>query len=206
VELERWLAFAVAALLVSLSPGAGAINTISQGLQLGVKRSLPGSLGLQLGYGIQIALVGVGLGTLLSQSALAFSLIKWFGVAYLLWLGYQKWTQPVLSMEQAQQQQDSASKQFAKATLVNLANPKATIFLLALFAQFIDAGQQANASQYLIMGATLIGTDILVMIGYASLAASLAKWMQHAHHQKRQNRVFGLLFAGTAAMMAGYSA
>ncbi len=84
METELWLTFAAASLLISISPGAGAVNTMSNGLQYGVKQTLPAIFGLQLGYAIQIALVGVGLGALLASSTLAFEAIKWLGVGYLV--------------------------------------------------------------------------------------------------------------------------
>lgn len=204
MALETWLAFAAAALLISISPGAGAVNTISTGLRYGVKGTLPAIMGLQLGYGAQVILVGVGLGALLSQSQLAFELIKWFGVAYLLWLGYQKWREPPLDMTVDNLPRESTRKQFWQAALVNLTNPKATVFLLALFPQFVNPHSQSQFEQYAVMGTTLIVSDILVMVGYASLAQFMARWMKSERHQRLQNRIFGGMFAGAAALMASY--
>lgn len=204
MAIELWLTFAAASLLISISPGAGAVNTMSNGLQYGVKQTLPAILGLQLGYGIQIALVGIGLGTLLASSSYVFEMIKWLGVGYLVWLGYQKWTQPLLSMAMVSSKKESAQKQFWTAALVNLTNPKATIFLLALFAQFIDPTVGTDITQFIVMGTTLIVADIVVMVGYASLAAQLSRWMTSEKHQRIQNRVFGGLFVGAAALMASY--
>lgn len=81
MSLTVWLTFVVAAVLISVSPGAGAVNTMSNGLQYGVRRSVPSILGLQLGYGAQILLVGAGLGAIIASSTLALSVIKWLGVA-----------------------------------------------------------------------------------------------------------------------------
>ena len=100
MTFELWLTFFIASLLISISPGPGAINTLSSGLRYGVRNSLPAILGLQLGYGAQIVVAGIGLGALLAASTTAFNVVKWFGIGYLVWLGYKKWTQPPLSAEE----------------------------------------------------------------------------------------------------------
>lgn len=205
MALEVFLAFLAASILISVSPGAGAVNTMSTGLRYGVKGALPAIMGLQLGYGIQVVLVGVGLGALLSQSQLAFELIKWFGVLYLMYLGYQKWTQPPLEMELQGGKTESSAKQFWQAAFVNLTNPKATVFLLALFPQFVNPNADNLVLQYSIMGSTLIIVDVVVMIGYASLASGLSRWMKSEQHQKLQNRIFGGMFVAAAGLMASYS-
>lgn len=206
MALDIWLAFTIASLLISLSPGAGAINTMSMGFQYGLKGSLPAILGLQLGYGIQIALVALGLGTLIASSTILFSLIKWAGVFYLLWLGYKKWTLPTAELTFTCRNSQSGWRLFTDAALVNLINPKATIFLLALFPQFIDYDSGAHPGQFLIMGATLITCDILVMSGYAGFASHMAQFMSSARQQRIQNRLFGSLFIAAASFMAGISA
>ncbi|HCJ28972.1 MAG TPA: threonine transporter RhtB, partial [Pseudomonas sp.] len=97
MTLETWLAFFVACWVISLSPGAGAIASMSCGLQYGFWRGYWNAIGLQIALAGQIAVVAAGVGALLATSSLAFSLIKWFGVAYLLWLALKQW-QAVPSM------------------------------------------------------------------------------------------------------------
>ncbi|MCW8885569.1 MAG: homoserine/homoserine lactone efflux protein [Motiliproteus sp.] len=206
MDFELWLTLAITSLLISISPGAGAVNTMSNGLQYGVRKTLPGILGLQLGYGVQIAVVGAGLGALLASSSFAFSIIKWLGVGYLLWLGYKKWTQPPVSLEAATTGRESSRKQFWMAVLVNLTNAKATIFLVALFPQFISQDAATGWLQYVVMGVTLIIADVVVMVGYASLAYRLSRFMKNAKFQLFQNRIFGSMFVGIAALMASYRA
>ena len=203
MSLEIWFTFFVASLLISISPGAGAVNTMSNGLRYGVRDSLPAIFGLQLGYGAQIVLVGVGLGALLASSTLAFNAVKWLGIAYLVWLGYQKWTQPALGFSTDGAPRESGGRRFWQAAFVNLTNPKATVFLIALFPQFLDI-HAPQGPQFVVMGSTLILVDIGVMVGYATLAATMSRWMHSERHQIIQNRVFGSLFVGAAAMLAGF--
>ena len=89
--LETWLAFFAASWVISLSPGAGAIASMSCGLQYGFWRGYWNALGLQLGLAMQIAIVAAGVGAILAASATAFYAIKWFGVAYLVYLAVKQW-------------------------------------------------------------------------------------------------------------------
>jgi homoserine/homoserine lactone efflux protein len=203
MTFEIWLTFLIASLLISISPGAGAVNTLSNGLRYGVRNSLPAILGLQLGYGAQILLVGIGLGALLASSGTAFNIVKWLGIAYLVWLGYKKWTQPPLTMETEIESGESDRRRFWQAAFVNLTNPKATVFLIALFPQFLNT-QIPQGEQFFIMGTTLILVDIGVMLGYATLASQMSRWMKSERHQIIQNRIFGSLFVGAAAMLASF--
>ena len=88
-----WLAFFAACWVISLSPGAGAIASMSSGLQHGFWRGYWNVIGLQLALAAQIAIVAAGVGAVLTASELAFNLIKWFGVAYLIYLAVKQWRQ-----------------------------------------------------------------------------------------------------------------
>ncbi|GHC27897.1 homoserine/homoserine lactone efflux protein [Aidingimonas halophila] len=196
-----WLAFLLASILISLSPGAGAVNTMSNGLRYGVRHTMPTIAGLQLGYGLQILVVGVGLGAVLASSTWLFSLLKWAGVAYLIWLGWQKWREG--SLEAPTDTNKTPDKRFWESALVNVTNPKATVFLVSLFPQFLVPGD-AHGLQLLIMGVTLIAVDIIVMLGYATLASQLQRFMRRPGHQRMLNRLFGGLFMAAAVALASF--
>jgi len=203
MTFTAWLTFLVAATLISISPGAGAINTMSNGMRYGVRQSLPAILGLQLGYGAQILLVGAGLGALIASSGIALAIIKWLGVAYLVWLGISKWREPVMETLEDDRQPASKARRFWNAALVNLTNPKATVFLLALFPQFLVA-DQPHGPQLITMGITLILTDCVVMLGYALLASQLFRFLTTPQRQRQMNRVFGGLFVTAALILASF--
>lgn len=179
------------------------MNTMSNGLRYGVKQSMPAILGLQLGYGAQIVLVGAGLGALVASSVWTLAIIKWLGVAYLIWLGIQKWREPVVESVAEDQPMVSGQKRFWQSALVNLTNPKATVFLVALFPQFLVAGQP-HGPQLVTMGATLILVDCLVMLGYALLASQLFRFMTTPYRQRQMNRMFGGLFVTAAVALASF--
>jgi homoserine/homoserine lactone efflux protein len=203
MTLDIWFAFLIACILISLTPGAGAVNTLSNGMTYGVKHTLPAILGLQLGLVAQFIIVGIGLGALLVSSDGIFNLIKWLGVTYLLWLGIQKWRQAPLTILRENECDLNYSKRFWQGALVNLTNPKATIFLLALLPQFLDLNAP-HTPQFMIMATTMLCVDIIVMLGYATLATTISRWMKSEQHQRRINRLFGGMFMIAAGLMAGY--
>ena len=203
MTLTLWLTFLVAALLISVSPGAGAVNSMSSGLRYGVRKSLPTIAGQQFGYGAQIVLVGAGLGAVVASSNTALMVIKWIGVLYLIWLGIQKWREPPVETSGDLMAGFSPGQQFRNGAVVNLTNPKATVFLIALFPQFLVAGEP-HGEQLATMGITLILVDILVMVGYALLASQLFRFMTTPRRQQQMNRVFGSLFVAAAVALASF--
>lgn len=203
MSLQIWLAFIVAAILISLSPGAGAISCMASGMRYGYRRSLPNIAGMQLGIALQLVVVGIGLGALLAASALAFNLVKVFGVAYLCYLGWQQFRAQAIPVEIGSQSHFSGTPRalFAQGFLVNASNPKATIFLLAVLPQFIDAHAPA-LPQYLICMATLTVVDIVIMSGYALFAARVLRLLREPRQLRWMNRAFGSLFVLAAGFLA----
>lgn len=201
MTVDWWLTYLVTTLILSLSPGSGAINTMSTAISHGYRGTAASIAGLQMGLAIHIVLVGIGLGALLSQSLLAFDLLKWFGAAYLVWLGIQQW-RAAGSLDLHTLAGTMPRRQlFRRAVLVNLTNPKSIVFLAALFPQFI-LPHQPQVAQYLILGVTTVAVDIVVMIGYATLAKRIAVWLKGPRQIRLLNRVFGSLFMLVGALLA----
>ncbi|KJG09674.1 homoserine transporter [Photobacterium kishitanii] len=201
MSVEIWLAYVVAAIVFSFAPGSGTVNSISNGMVYGWRKSLASIVGLQLGMAVHIVLVGVGLGALVAQSALAFTVIKWVGVGYLVWLGIQKWReQSTLAIENVDKSVTSGCL-FRRAVLVNLTNPKTIVFLVALFPQFINA-TQPQLPQLLILGVTTLVIDACVMMFYVCLASRFTSYIRSATVMTRLNRIFGSMFIGCGALLA----
>ena len=197
-----WFAYMLACWVISISPGAGAIASMSSGLNYGFKRGYWNAIGLQLALMVQIGIVAAGAGVLLATSPWAFLVIKWFGVGYLLYLAYLQWKAPVQSIEIAvDAKQKSIPKLIMYGFLVNMSNPKAIVFLLAVLPQFLDLSQP-QWPQYLIMGITMITIDLIVMAGYTGLAAKVLRLLKSPKQQKYLNRTFAVLFAGAASLLS----
>lgn len=198
--LSLWLGFLLAATLIAVSPGPGAAVAMSCGMRYGYAAALRSIFGLESALLIQLAIVAVGLGALLTASALAFDIVKFCGAAYLVWLGIQKWRTAPQELQDAKPPM-SSNALFVEGLLVNLANPKAIVFIAALTPQFIDP-TRPQWLQFLIIAATMCTVDIVVMSGYALLATRLRHWLHDPKTLKAQNRFFGGVFVGAGLLLA----
>ena len=203
MSFDTWLAFFAACWVISLSPGAGAIASMSSGLRYGFWRGYWNALGLQIALAAQIAIVAAGLGAVLAASDMAFTLIKWFGVAYLVYLGIKQWRAlPAdLSEDSAVRPVGKPMALVVRGFLVNISNPKAMVFMLAILPQFIDPNAPLLA-QYLTIGATMVTVDMIVMAGYTGLASKILRTLKTPKQQRRMNRTFAGLFVGAAGFLA----
>ncbi|HBL6943840.1 TPA: homoserine/homoserine lactone efflux protein [Morganella morganii] len=201
MTFEWWFAYLMTSVIVSLSPGAGAINSMTTSVNHGYRGAIAAIAGLQTGLMMLIILVGVGLGTLLSQSVLAFEILKWAGAAYLIWLGIRQWRAAGTIELSAQAATLSHKKLYKNGVLVNISNPKSIVFLAALFPQFIMP-HQPQLMQYLILGVTTVAADIIVMTGYAVLARQIAVFIKSPTQTRAMNKVFGSLFMLVGALLA----
>ncbi len=203
MSMEVWLGFFAACWVISLSPGAGAIASMSSGLQYGFWRGYWNALGLQLGLIVQIAIIAAGVGAILAASATAFQVIKWFGVAYLVYLAYKQWRALPMDMSD-----ESSVRPIGKPLslvfrgfLVNVSNHKALVFMLAVLPQFINP-HAPLLPQYVAITVTMITVDMLVMAGYTGLASRVLRLLRTPKQQKRLNRTFAGLFIGAATFLA----
>ncbi|UIP25003.1 LysE family transporter [Acinetobacter towneri] len=202
MSYQVWIAFMLACWVISVSPGAGAIASMSSGLSYGFRHGYWNAIGLQLALLLQIAIVAAGAGVLFATTPWAFLIVKWFGVAYLLYLAYLQWAAPTQSIEiQHELTRKSAGKLVMYGFLVNMSNPKAIVFLLAVLPQFLDLSKP-QWIQYLIMAATMISIDLIVMAGYTGLAAKVLRLLRSPRQQKMMNRTFATLFAGAAFLLS----
>lgn len=196
MELHVWMAYFVASWAIALSPGSGAVLSMTHGLAYGVRKSSATIAGLQLGLSVILLVAGVGVGALLLASATAFTVVKFAGAGYLIWLGLRQWRSrdgvvpvsgeaaPVRSGE------PSARERFTIGFFTNVTNPKGIVFMVAVLPQFIDP-QRVLWLQLLILLLTTIAVDLVVMHGYAFLASRAQRWLATARARRAQNRVFG---------------
>lgn len=202
MSYQIWIAYMLACWVISISPGAGAIASMSSGLNYGFKHGYWNVLGLQLALLLQIGIVAAGAGVLFATTPWAFLAVKWFGVGYLLYLAYLQWTAPMQSIEIQQDLLNaSRSKLVLYGFLVNMSNPKAIVFLLAVLPQFLDLSKP-QWIQYVIMAATMITIDLIVMAGYTGLAAKVLRLLKSPKQQKYMNRTFAVLFACAASLLS----
>jgi len=194
MDLTVWLGLLASALFISISPGPGAIFSISQGTQYGFKRSLFSVIGLQLGLMSQIIFLLFGLGVLIDQFPAIFKVIKAIGMIYLIALGIMQWLkkiEQISTSKEVLQSSFSPLKGLFQGFFVNLTNIKGTVFFLALIPLFIDL-TALKISTCVIFTATLIGVDLIVMTGYTMLAELSKSLLSDPKKILWQNRVTGL--------------
>ncbi|KXZ67998.1 LysE family transporter [Acinetobacter venetianus] len=202
MAFQVWFAFMLACWVISLSPGAGAIASMSSGLNYGFRHGYWNAIGLQLALIIQILIVAAGVGVLFATTPWAFQVVKWFGVIYLLYLAYAQWTAPVQTIDiQTEQKNTSASVLVFKGFIVNMSNPKAIVFLLAVLPQFLDLSRP-QWLQYLIMAITMVMIDLIVMAAYTGLASKILRLLRSPKQQKYLNRSFAVMFSCAAALLS----
>ncbi|MGO2541120.1 MAG: LysE family transporter, partial [Specibacter sp.] len=204
MQFSLWLALAGAGAMISLTPGAGAINTMSNALTAGFRRSFWGILGQQLALVLHVVIVAAGVGIIVSSSPFLFLLIRYVGAAYLVYLGIRK----LLAKAETDDGGDAPAavepgfSMFRRGLWVNLLNPKAIVFFLAFMPQFIRPADPL-LPQYVVLTATVVVIDIIVMW---FIFAAGAKQLKHLTGSERGqlilNRIFGIMFIAVGVLLA----
>lgn len=204
MTLTVWLSLAAASVVISFTPGAGAINTMSNALAHGWRRAVWGIIGQQLALIVHVMIVAAGVGLLVSRSPILFDIIRYTGAAYLAFLGIRM----ILAHVPEPARDDGAAPpvetRFAmirRGFWVNLLNPKAIVFFLAFVPQFIRLDEPA-LPQYLILITTVVVVDVIVMWGFFATAARPFRLLTRSRRGIRTlNSIFGALFLGVATLL-----
>ncbi|AZH78477.1 lysine transporter LysE [Microbacterium sp. Y-01] len=200
-----WFSLFTASVVISFTPGAGAINTISNAMNQGWRRSIWGIIGQQIALVVHVAIVAAGVGLLVAQSPLLFNAIRYAGAAYLVYLGIRLiLTKPTTSVEDAPTPVDTREGRWSmirRGFWVNLLNPKAIVFFLAFIPQFIRL-DQPPIPQYVTLIVTVIIVDVIVMWGFfAAAARPFRRLTRTVRGQRLLNTIFGILFIVVAAIL-----
>lgn len=195
--------FVLFATLTILSPGPGVVLTLSNAVRLGWTGAVPGILGIASGAFMVAALSATSVGLILSASATAFTVLKYAGAAYLLYLGFKSWRsdrfRPLQHVRPSR-----ASYRFLEAASLQFLNPKAIFFFLAVFPQFIDTAQ-AFLPQFFKLVASYAVLVMLVHGSYALLANAAKGWLSSPKGSWLAAKVSGVTFAGFGLLMASAS-
>jgi homoserine/homoserine lactone efflux protein len=176
---------------------------MATGLTYGLRRGYWSITGLEIGLMMQLAAVAVGLGAAVAQSVVAFTVIKWIGVVYLVYLAVRQWRARPLDLGEQLKPEASGGRLalLVRGILVNVTNPKGLVFLLAVLPQFV-VPTAPLLPQYLAIGATMVVVDLVVMGAYTGLAARLLGWLRTPRQQTALNRTFSGLFAAAAVVLS----
>ncbi len=168
MDLYLLLAFVPAAMALNLTPGADMLFCLGQGLRSGTKQAFAASAGISTGSIIHVCIAGLGLGALLAAFPWVFDVIRWVGVAYLLYLAA---TALRSSAQDADSVRLTTRQAFQQGLIVNLSNPKVILFVLAFVPQFVDPSAGSVFLQFLMFGG-IIATGGFIINGLVGAFAS----------------------------------
>jgi threonine/homoserine/homoserine lactone efflux protein len=170
--------FAVAALVLLVIPGPAVLYIVSQSVSRGRVAGLVSMLGIQTGGLVHVAAAAAGLSALLVRSALAFSIVKYAGAAYLVYLGLRRLLGREERAAAGVPRETRLRRLFAQGIVVNVLNPKTALFFFAFLPQFVDTDRGGVAFQILVLGLVFILLAIVSDGIYAVAAGSAAGWMR----------------------------
>jgi threonine/homoserine/homoserine lactone efflux protein len=197
------LEFLITSLIVVLIPGTGVVFTVSTGLVQGRRASAFAALGCTAGILPHLLATALGLAALMHTSAIAFQALKYAGVAYLIYLAYATWKDKAAFVVEDVPSKRTALGIVIKAILLNILNPKLTIFFLAFLPQFVEPGASPPLAQLLLLSGVFMAMTFAVFIVYGLLAHAFRRaviesprvqsWLRHG---------FAATFAGLGVQLA----
>lgn len=197
------LEFLVTSLIVVLIPGTGVVYTVSTGLIQGRKASVYAALGCTLGIIPHLLATVLGLAALMHTSAVAFQALKYAGVAYLFYVAWATWKDSSAFAVDESVAKTPARSLVIKAFLMNILNPKLTIFFLAFLPQFVPHDATHPLTQLLLLSAVFMLMTFVVFVVYGLIAHAFRKWVIESTTVQQWLRYsFAAAFAGLGAKLA----
>lgn len=205
--IETWLIYALAVLILTASPGPSSLLCMTKGVVSGWRRAFVAALGSLTAITAIMTLSFTGLGVLIASSELIFNAVKWFGAAYLAYLGLK-----ALTSKQDHYQVNQADRaplagyraHYLSGFIVGASNPKAILFFTALFPQFINP-EADLVTQYLIFATTFMVMELTWLCLYAYMGAKSSTWILAKGRAKLFNRLTGGVFVGAGAWLSTVS-
>jgi len=197
------LQFLITALVVVVAPGTGVIYTLAIGLGQGRRAATWAALGCTLGIVPHLLAAMLGLAALLHTSALLFQAVKFAGVAYLLWLAWQALKSDGALAVRPDRRTDPAPRIARRGALINILNPKLSIFFLALLPPFLSGDASTATIEMLSLGAVFMGLTFVVFVLYGNFASAARNRLLASERAMRWlNRGFAAVFATLGARLA----
>lgn len=207
MSVETWLAFAATAAVILVIPGPTILLVVSYALGYGRKTAAVTASGVALGDLVAMTASMLGLGALLATSAELFTVLRWVGGAYLVYLGIKLWRAPVQTgpiSDNDNLPERKSHRIFFHAFMVTALNPKSIVFFVSFVPQFIDR-DAAFLPQVVVMEATFVVLATLNALGYAFLADRARNMIRKASVQKTVNRTGGAMLISAGTVTAMYS-
>jgi threonine/homoserine/homoserine lactone efflux protein len=195
--------FLMAALVLLLTPGPAVLYIVARSLDQGRLAGLVSVLGIEVGNSVHVLAAAVGLSAVLLSSALAFSIVKYLGAAYLIYLGLRRILTRDAVQPAAGLQRQSLRRIFRQGVIVAILNPKTALFFLAFLPQFVDPSKGPVTAQLLTLGCLFVLMAIVTDSLYALLAGTAGQWLKGTRSFARAERyVVGSVYIGLGVTAA----
>ena len=211
MPLDTWLLYVAAVFVLCATPGPAVLMSVTNGVNHGVKQAFFSALGVITAVMIIMAGSALGVGAAMAASEILFNAIKWFGVAYLFYIGVMTLRSTTSSFELPAESSEGTTAQktskasffslYTKGFLVGISNPKALLFFTAFFPQFLNPAEP-QLLQFAILGSTFVVFELSGLMFYATFASRLAPWLRTEGRAKAFNRVSGVTFIGASVLLA----
>ncbi len=193
--------FLLLATATVFSPGPGVVMTLTNSIRCGFRNTFGGILGIAFGAFVVAAISATSIGFILATSALAFTITKYIGAAYLVYLGIKLWRTPAFHVKKQTIQEAGFGRRFLEGLSLQLTNPKAIFFFLSIFPQFID--QTMNYPiQFAVLVLTYSSLVIVVHSFYAMTARRAKTWFNSERGGRTLNKAGGAMFIFFGAALA----
>lgn len=203
ISLETAIAFFTTSVLLGISPGPDNIFVLTQSALRGRLAGIFVTLGLCTGLIVHTLAVSFGVAAIFQTSAIAFTVLKLAGAAYLLYLAWQAFRAPATGIHLGQSNGANGLELYRRGIIMNITNPKVSIFFLAFLPQFAEPARGALTVQMMLLGGLFILATLLVFGSIALLAGTIGRRLgQSAKAEKIMNRVAGTVFAALALKLA----
>jgi len=200
--------FLIAALVLLLTPGPAVLYIVTRSVEHGRRAGLASVFGVELGNSVHVFAATAGLSAILLTSSLAFSIVKFAGAAYLIYLGLRTLLTPVKTEVADQDAPKSLRRMFSQGAVVAALNPKTALFFLAFLPQFVDTNKGDIGAQFLILGLIFVAMATVTDSLYALLSGTAGRWLRRSIAFMRFRRYFaGTIYIGLGltAALAGTS-
>tara|TARA_R110001583_G_scaffold174820_1_gene329327 strand:+ start:175 stop:978 length:804 start_codon:yes stop_codon:yes gene_type:complete len=201
-----WLATAPLLMLLSLGPGPNNFTSMHNGIQVGATKAVIAVIGRNLAFSILMVVSALGLGAIIVSSTFWFSVIKWFGVVYLFYVGIKTWRSAAMVLEEHENEVGTKAKRghlarMRQEFLVAIGNPKAVLLFTAIFPQLLDLSQPVPM-QFFWMGVTFCMTEFIAAYIYAMSGKQIRRFIRSPKGMKNLNRGMGSVFVLASAFLA----
>jgi len=192
--MQNYLLFTIIAIATILSPGPGVLLTLTNSIRYGFSGAIGGIMGIAFGTFIVAGISATSVGVILASSTTAFTIMKYVGAIYLIYLGIKLWRAPILKMDSNIITKIGIKRQFTEGLILQTTNPKAVFFFMSIFPQFIDYSSANNFSDFLLLVVTYSCLNLIIHFLYAYLAKSARTWLSSEKGGSMVNRLGGGTF------------